>query len=80
MKQFVNESYKHSDITGKVIGYAMKVHSSLGNGFQEVIYQKCLAIEMEMHGLKFSRELEMEYFMKDLMWVQGVLTFLLSVQ
>ena len=62
MKQFVNESYKHSDITGKVIGYAMKVHSSLGNGFQEVIYQKCLAIEMEMHGLKFSRELEMEIF------------------
>ena len=36
----------------------MKVHNYLGNGFQEVIYQRCLAIEMEKAGLKFGREIE----------------------
>lgn len=40
----------------------MKVHSTIGNGFQEVIYQRCLAIEMEKQGLKFSRELEMPIY------------------
>ena len=59
MKEIVNEKYKHSDVTGKIIGCAMKVHSTLGNGFQEVIYQRCLAIEMEKQGLGFARELEM---------------------
>lgn len=44
-------------ITHKVI--AMKVHTTLGNGFQEVIYQRALAIEMEKQGLGFQRELEM---------------------
>ncbi len=37
----------------------MKVHSTLGNGFQEVIYQRCLALEMEKQGLSFSREMQM---------------------
>jgi GxxExxY protein len=59
MKEMVNEKYKHSDVTGKIIGCAMKVHTTLGNGFQEVIYQRCLAIEMEKQGLGFARELEM---------------------
>ena len=40
----------------------MKVHSTLGNGFQEVIYQRAMAIEMEMQGLGFQREMEMEIF------------------
>ena len=40
----------------------MKVHSTLGNGFQEVIYQRCLAIELEKQGLRFVRELEMSIF------------------
>ncbi len=53
------KDYKHADITGKIIGAAMKVHSTLGNGFQEVIYQRALAIEMEKQGLSFQRELEM---------------------
>ncbi|MDB5091393.1 MAG: hypothetical protein JWR09_5387 [Mucilaginibacter sp.] len=60
--EFVNGSYKYSELTGKIIGCAMKVHRTLGNGFQEVVYQKCLAIEMEKQGLKFSRELEMEIY------------------
>src|SRR5688572_4767647 len=44
------------DITFKIIGCAIKVHSTLGNGFQEVIYQRCLAIELERAGLSFERE------------------------
>jgi len=52
------KDYKYSEITKKIIGCAMKVHSTLGNGFQEVIYQRCLAIEMEKQGLGFVREQE----------------------
>jgi len=62
MKDAEKSIYKHSDLTGKIIGCAMKVHSTLGNGFQEVIYQRCLAIEMEKQGLKFARELTMTIF------------------
>jgi GxxExxY protein len=50
---------KYKDITGKIIGCAMKVHSTLGNGFQEVIYQRALAIEFDKQGLHFKREMEM---------------------
>ena len=45
-------------ITYKIIGAAMKVHNTLGNGFQEVIYQRCLALELERAGLSFAREQE----------------------
>jgi GxxExxY protein len=54
------QTYKHSDLTGKIIGCAMEVHRYLGNGFQEVIYQRALAIEMKQQGLGFSREFEMQ--------------------
>lgn len=40
----------------------MQVHRTLGNGFQEVIYQRALAIEMKLEGLSFQRELEMPIF------------------
>ncbi len=46
------------EITFKIIGYAMKVHNTLGSGFQEVIYQRCLALEMKQVGLNFEREKE----------------------
>ena len=46
------------EITYKINGCAMKVHNTLGNGFQEVIYQRCLAIELERTGLVFGREVE----------------------
>jgi GxxExxY protein len=57
-----DSSYRYSDITGKIIGAAMKVHNALGNGFQEVLYQRALAIEMGKQGLSFQRELEMPVF------------------
>ena len=51
---------KHEELTHKIIGCAMKVHSELGNGFQEVIYQRALAIEFNKQGLGYEREMEME--------------------
>ncbi|MFA5670071.1 MAG: GxxExxY protein [Balneolaceae bacterium] len=60
----VNKEYKYSEITSKIIGSAMQVHSVLGNGFQEVIYQRALEIEMQEQGLNFSREVEMPVFYK----------------
>ncbi|MBK9733314.1 MAG: GxxExxY protein [Chitinophagaceae bacterium] len=50
---------KHEEVTHKIIGCAMKVHSTLGNGFREVIYQRAMAIEMKKQGLGFQREMEM---------------------
>lgn len=47
-----------NEITYKINGCAMKVHNTLGNGFQEVIYQRCLAIELERAGLRYAREKE----------------------
>ena len=57
MKKTIND-----ELTYKIIGCAMKVHSTLGNGFQEVIYQRALAIELEKEGLNFVREMKMEIF------------------
>jgi GxxExxY protein len=61
----IKEEYKYSELTGKIIGCAMKVHSALGSGFQEVIYQRALAIEMSDEGVGFSREHEMPIFYKN---------------
>ncbi|MEO6327323.1 MAG: GxxExxY protein [Ginsengibacter sp.] len=57
--------YPLSDLTGKIIGCAMEVHRYFGNGFQEVIYQRAMDIEMRLQGLAFSREHEMEIFYKN---------------
>ena len=51
---------KYGDLTHKIIGCAMEVHKTLGNGFQEVIYQRCLVIEMQYAGIEFEREKEMK--------------------
>ena len=53
---------KYEALTHKIIGCAMKVHSTLGNGFQEVIYQRALAIEMQKNKLEFQKEMEMKIF------------------
>ena len=60
----IKEEYKYSELTEKIIGCAMKVHSALGNGFQEVIYQRALEIEMSDAGIDFSREYEMPVYYK----------------
>ena len=56
--------YKYKEITEKIIGAAMRVHATLGNGFQEVIYQRALAIEFEAAGLHFEREHRMPVYYK----------------
>jgi GxxExxY protein len=55
---------RYSGITERIIGCAMEVHRTLGCGFQEVVYQRSLAVEMEKAGLVFGRELEMPLFYK----------------
>lgn len=60
----INDEYKYSELTSKIIGCAMTVHSELGNGFQEVIYQRALEIEMTDQGIVFSREYEMPVYYK----------------
>lgn len=54
-----------NELTHKIIGCAMQVHRILGNGFQEVIYQRSLAIEMRYAGLQFVREKEMLIFYRE---------------
>ena len=57
---------KYSEITEKIIGASFEVHKFLGNGFQEVIYQRALAWEMGQKGLDFVREIEQGIYYKDL--------------
>ncbi|MCB0256628.1 MAG: GxxExxY protein [Caldilineae bacterium] len=57
---------KHGDITKKILGAAFEVHKFLGNGFQEVIYQRALAYELDRAGLAFAREIWQDIYYKDL--------------
>ena len=59
------EILKYKEITERIIGSAFQVHSFLGNGFQEVIYQRALALEMNCAKLHFARELEIPIYYKD---------------
>ena len=52
--------FKHVDLTHMIIGCAMKVHRILGPGFQEIIYKRCLVIELEKSGLHCTCEIEKE--------------------
>ncbi len=60
------ENLKYADITRRIIGAAFEAHKFLGNGFQEVIYQRALAYEMRLAGLEFVREIEQQIYYKDL--------------
>jgi GxxExxY protein len=55
-------NFKHAEITKKIIGAAMRVHARLGNGFQEVIYQRAFGIELTRGSLTFVRELSMPIY------------------
>ena len=58
----IKPEYKYSEITERIIGCAMRVHSKMGNGYREVIYQRCLALEFEKEGLSFEREFEISVY------------------
>ena len=53
---------KQETLTHQIIGCAMRVHSTLGSGFQEVIYQRAFAIELERQKLSYKREMIMDLF------------------
>jgi len=55
----------YENVTKSIIAAAMQVHTALGNGFQEVIYQRAMEIEMPLHNLTFARETEMPVFYRD---------------
>lgn len=57
--------YKYGEITEKIIGVAFRVHGTLGNGFQEVIYQRALELEFKVMGLDYAREFEMPIYHMD---------------
>ena len=54
----VQNDFKYSDITKKIIGAAMKVHSFFGLGFPEIVYKRALIIELETLGLRCESEIE----------------------
>jgi GxxExxY protein len=53
---------QYEELTHKIIGCAMKVHATLGSGFQEVIYKRALAIELAKQNLRFAREMTMTIY------------------
>jgi len=67
----MNTDLRHKDITEKIIGACFEVHSFLGNGFQEVIYQRALVHEFERKGLSFDREVDQPIYYKDLPYPIG---------
>ena len=56
------EDYKYSELTGKIIGCAMKVHRVIGPGFPEIIYMRCLIIELKNSGLSCEAEVERDIY------------------
>jgi GxxExxY protein len=63
-KNIIQPKYKHSELTDKIIGCAMTVHRILGNGFQEIIYQRALALELSENNITFEREKVVPIFYK----------------
>jgi GxxExxY protein len=58
--------YKYSDLTHKIIGCAMNIHSFLGNGFQELIYQRALVYKFQKANINFQREIEIDIYYRDM--------------
>ena len=61
----INNEFKYSELTSRIIRCAMTVHSALGNGFQEVIYQRAMTIELADNGIDFTREQDMAIYYKN---------------
>jgi len=61
---YIDSKYKYSEETSQIIACAIEVHKILGNGFQEVIYQRALAIELYLNNISYAREQDMEIYYK----------------
>ena len=64
VRRYVREEYPLSEVTARIIKAAREVHRDLGPGFEEVIYQRALALEFPAHGLDFSREVWIDVYYK----------------
>ena len=62
--EYVKPEYPLSDVTARIIAVAREVHRTLGPGFQEVFYQRALAIELLIAGIEFGREVWIDVFYK----------------
>ena len=78
-----------SELSGRVIGAAMKVHATLGSGFAELVYQNALALEMTLDGIPFEREVKLDvhyrgelvgHYRVDLLVAGGLILELKAVQ
>ena len=74
----IDKNYLLSDVTEQVIGCAMRVHSGLGNGFPEIIYQRALALELEASGVPFVREKEHPVYYRDARIGSRIVDFLIQ--
>ena len=63
-QQYVRQEYPLSEVTARIIKAAQEVHQKLGPGFEEVIYQRALALEFPAHRLDFSREVWIDVYYK----------------
>lgn len=62
---YVKAEYSLSDVTARIIGAAQEVHRRLGPNFEEVIYQRALALELPAHEQEFNREVWIDVWYKD---------------
>src|SRR5690554_3134635 len=69
---------KYENLTHSIIGCAFEVHNQLGNGFQEVIYQRCLAYELDLNKIKYAREVDIEIRYKGLVMGSRRVDFLID--
>jgi GxxExxY protein len=74
----MQQDYKYGELTHRIIGCSMEVHRVLGNGFQEVIYQRALAHELELSAINFVRELDMPIFYKNVLMGSRRVDFLID--
>jgi GxxExxY protein len=65
IKTYVMTNFKYGEITEKIIGASFRIHNALGNGFQEVIYQRALELEMKAIEMDYAREFEMPIYYLD---------------
>lgn len=64
-QRYIKPEYPQSEITSRIIASAHQIHHNLGPGFEEVIYQRALALELPAHGLEYSREVGIDVYYKD---------------
>ena len=66
MKEIINEKYKYSELTGKIIGWCMEVHKILGKGHNEIVYGDAIEYEFTRNKIPFEREKKYNITYKDI--------------